>query len=115
MRAKKKSTKAVWRDADDAPELTGAEISRADAEWQVGGKRVTAAKGKAAFREALLGKTRVTMHLDNAVLAHFKSLAGQRGYQTLINAALRKTVVVESDEARLRKLLREELQSVKRG
>ena len=46
MRAKKKSTKAVWRDPDDAPELTGAEISRADAEWQVGGKRVTAAKGK---------------------------------------------------------------------
>ncbi|MEO8009316.1 MAG: BrnA antitoxin family protein, partial [Betaproteobacteria bacterium] len=35
------------------------------------------------------GKTRLTMYLDLAVVEHFRSRAGGRGYQTLINEALK--------------------------
>lgn len=36
-----------------------------------------------------MSATRITMRLDDAVIAHFKSKGnGRRGYQTLINAAL---------------------------
>jgi uncharacterized protein (DUF4415 family) len=40
------------------------------------------------------GKTRVTMFLDNDVLAHFRATATRngRGYQTEINAFLRKAL-----------------------
>ncbi|MBB4212817.1 BrnA antitoxin of type II toxin-antitoxin system [Rhodothalassium salexigens DSM 2132] len=38
-------------------------------------------------------KTRVNLHLDNDVLAHFK--AGGRGYQTRINEALRRAIEEE--------------------
>ena len=76
-------------DPDDAPPLTGDEVRRPDAKWRIGGKEVSAEQGKAAFRSALTRKTRVNIHLDNDVIAHYKAKAGGRGYQTLINAALR--------------------------
>lgn len=40
------------------------------------------------------GKTRVTMFLDNDVLAHFRAVATRngRGYQTEINAFLRRAL-----------------------
>ena len=106
MTVNRKSIGRVWRDPDDAPELTGAEFTSAT--WKVAGKRVTAAKGKAAFR-AELGKRQVNMLLDNAVVAHFKARAGGRGYQTLINEALREAMRRESLERSLRRIVREEL------
>lgn len=60
------------------------------------------------------GKTRITIYLDDDVLAAFRARAAQegRGYQTLINDALRAAldpdtapVTVET----LRRVLREEL------
>ena len=46
------------------------------------------------LRAASRGKTRVTMYLDNDVLTRFREMAeaGNVGYQTLINHALRETV-----------------------
>ena len=66
------------------------------------------------------GKTRITIMLDDAVIEHFRVQAEAEGvgYQTLINALLRKAVTSpkkpKSDEkpltvATLRRVLREEL------
>lgn len=60
------------------------------------------------------GKTRITIRLDNEVLAWFREQvrkAGGENYQTLINAALQEHVQArrESLETTLRRVIREEL------
>jgi uncharacterized protein (DUF4415 family) len=90
--------KKKWVDPDDAPPLTGDEVDRPDAKWRIGGQEVSVEEGKAAFRQALSrGKTRVNIHLDNDVIEHFKLKAGDRGYQTLINRALRAGMELKND------------------
>ena len=106
------SRKSIARSSanpDDAPELTGEELLKPEGRWKIGGKPVTAAKGKAAFR-AQLGKRQVNMMLDNSIVDHFKTRAGKRGYQTLINEALRESMTRESLEKMLRRIVREEVQ-----
>ena len=61
------------------------------------------------------GKTRITIRLDDDVIAWFKkevSDAGGGNYQSLINRALREYILqqAESLEDTLRKVIREELQ-----
>ena len=48
---------------------------------------------------------------DPDVVAWFKQQAGRRGYQTLINAALRDAMQQKPIENRLRRVIREELHS----
>jgi BrnA antitoxin of type II toxin-antitoxin system len=48
------------------------------------------------------------MYLDMAVVEHFRSRAGGRGYQTLINEALRRAIEQENLENVLRRVIREE-------
>jgi len=59
------------------------------------------------------GKSRVTMYLDNDVLAAFRARADAqcKGYQTLINQALREYLLEGEvvNAKTLRKILREEL------
>ena len=60
------------------------------------------------------GKTRITIHLDDDVINAFRAKAEQegRGYQTLINAALRQHLATTGkpvDSKTLRRILREEL------
>lgn len=60
------------------------------------------------------GKARVTMYLDEDVLALFRERAQSegRGYQTMINEALRQALGDESEAltlSALRRVLREEL------
>ena len=59
------------------------------------------------------GKTRITIYLDDAVLEEFRKRAdaGGKGYQTLINDALREHLSKDSSslEETLRKVLREEM------
>jgi hypothetical protein len=68
------------------------------------------------------GKTRITIMLDDDVIEHFRAQAEAEGigYQTLINALLRKAVTsskkAKSEDkpltvAVLRRVLREELQA----
>lgn len=62
------------------------------------------------------GKTRITIYLDDEVIEAFRERADEAGsgYQTMINEALRQYLSKSSkplDEASLRKILREELQS----
>ena len=60
------------------------------------------------------GKTRITIYLDDVVIERFKSLSERtgKGYQTLVNEALRAHLGVENaplTAAALRRILREEL------
>jgi len=61
------------------------------------------------------GKTRLTIYLDLAVVEYFRSRAGGRGYQTLINEALRQTIAQENLEDVLRRVLREESRPYQAG
>ncbi|HEY7658522.1 MAG TPA: BrnA antitoxin family protein [Burkholderiales bacterium] len=70
---------------------------------------------RVAGKEVPRGKIRLTMYLDNAVVEYFKSRAGARGYQTLINEALKRAIERESLEATLRRVLREEAAPYKVG
>jgi uncharacterized protein (DUF4415 family) len=61
------------------------------------------------------GKTRITIYLDDEVLDRFRSRAEKagRGYQTMINDALREYLSKRPkpvDEATLRRVIREELE-----
>jgi hypothetical protein len=47
--------------------------------------------------------------LDAPIVDHFKALAGERGYQTLINDTLRRVIEAGHLEADLRRVIREEL------
>jgi uncharacterized protein (DUF4415 family) len=63
---------------------------------------------------AVSGKTRITIRVDNEILAWFREQvhrAGGGNYQTLINDALRGHMRVEQEpiEKTLRRIVREEL------
>lgn len=91
----KKSTTAIFD--EDAP-ITQADI---DAGRLVLRKRV---EGRVA-----LPKKRVTLYLDAALVERFKEMAGERGYQTLINETLKNSLQQSDMEATIRKVIREEL------
>jgi len=63
------------------------------------------------------GKTRITIRLDQDIVARFLEMAeqsgGATGYQTLINAALREYLEGKAPrfEDMLRRIIREELKS----
>lgn len=64
------------------------------------------------------GKTRITIMLDNDLLAAFRSRADAEGlgYQTLINRTLRQSAGTQPvDEETLRRVLREEMQGARRS
>jgi uncharacterized protein (DUF4415 family) len=62
------------------------------------------------------GKTRITIYLDDPILERFKEQSEQtgRGYQTLINAALRAHLAKNQQQPLtaevVRKIIREELE-----
>jgi uncharacterized protein (DUF4415 family) len=64
------------------------------------------------------GKTRITIYIDNDVLETFRERgdAAGKGYQTIMNEALREyldKVKQPLDEATLRRVIQEELRAVK--
>lgn len=93
------------RDADidlsDLPEVTAEKAAHG----------VVRVAGKIVPR----GKTRLTMYLDSAVVEFFKARAGARGYQTLINEALKQAIEHENLEDTLRRVIREEAAGYKVG
>ncbi len=77
-------------------------------------------KGKRGPVLSSPGKTRITIMLDDEILEFFRNRAevSGAGYQTLINAELRKAVAGMTDASaepltaeRLRQILREELRA----
>jgi hypothetical protein len=77
-------------------------------------------KGKRGAVIPQKGKTRISIFIDNSVLAAFRARAEKSGtgYQTMINEALRR-YLAESDqpvtEKILRQVLREEIPEYIRG
>jgi len=72
-------------------------------------------KGKRGAVIKSRGKTRITIHLDDDVISAFRIKAEEagRGYQTLINDALRQHIFTTGtplDSKTLRRILREELE-----
>ena len=64
---------------------------------------------KMTLHEALnIGKTRITIMLDDSIIQSYKSMAGGRGYQTLINETLRRGLEIENIKNALREVLRED-------
>jgi len=66
--------------------------------------------------KAPTGKTRITIRIDDDVLAWFKdqvNLAGGGNYQTLMNQALREFIESKNEplEAILRRVIREEMRT----
>ena len=84
-------------DLSEIPEIAEEQIKRAVR--RVGGEPVAK------------NKVRVNMFLDADIVAYFKAQAGGRGYQTLINDALRTSVLADDLETVLRRVVREELQT----
>lgn len=96
---KKKSTTPAFD--EDAP------ISQADID-----------AGRLVLRKRVAGravspKKRVTLYLDAALVEHFKDMAGDRGYQTLINETLKSSVRNTDIAETLRQVIREEFKSRK--
>lgn len=74
--------------------------------------------GKLILRQRVSGqvvqpKKRVTLYLDAVLVERFKGMAGDRGYQTLINETLKHSLQSSDMEAAIRKVIREELKSQK--
>ncbi len=83
-------------DPDDYGPVTQADLDRAT--FRVG-------------RRPAPRKQRVTIMLDTGLIEYFKTQAGERGYQTLINETLRQAVEREALVDTLRRVVREELQA----
>ena len=84
-------------DLSEIPEITEEQIKRAV--LRVGGEPVAKSK------------VRVNMFLDADIVAYSKAQAGGRGFQTLINEALRSSILADDLETVLRRVVREELQT----
>lgn len=87
MTENKHASKAAWTDREDASKLTNDWFARADL---YGGGRLVRRGG---WPKKVAPKEAVNIRLDPDVLAHFR--AGGRGWQSRINAALRKVVGLE--------------------
>ena len=92
---KKKSTTASF---DDEAPITQADIDA----------------GRLVLRQRTAGrvvqpKKRVTLYLDAVLVERFKRIAGDRGYQTLINETLKSSVHQADLADTLRQVIREEM------
>ena len=81
-------------DLSDIPEVTEEQMARA--------------KMRIAGKPIVKGKVRINIFLDAEVVAYFKTKAGGRGYQTLINEALKANIRDHELETILRLLIRKE-------
>jgi uncharacterized protein (DUF4415 family) len=74
--------------------------------------------GKLVLRQRAAGrviqpKKRVTLYLDAVLVERFKRMAGDRGYQTLINETLKSSVHQADIADTLRQVIREEMKGRK--
>jgi len=98
---KKKSTTATF---DDEAPITQADIDA----------------GKLVLRRRTAGrvvqpKKRVTLYLDAVLVERFKRIAGDRGYQTLINETLKSSVHQADLADTLRQVIREEMRGKRKA
>ena len=84
-------------DLSEIPEITAKQMARSV--LRIGGKPVPK------------GKVQVNLSLDAGVVAYFKTQAGGRNFQKLINEALKTKIRDRNIESILRRVIREELQA----
>jgi uncharacterized protein (DUF4415 family) len=60
-------------------------------------------------------KKRVTLYLDAVLVERFKRIAGDRGYQTLINETLKSSVHQADLADTLRQVIREEMRGKRKA
>lgn len=89
------TTSPTFDDRDEAPVWTAEDFKTAV-------RRV-------GLKPASARKQKINIALDPDVVTWFRQQAGGRGYQTLINAALRDAMREKSIEEALRRVIREEL------
>jgi len=94
IKTNKRSSSAT---SDDAPKVTQTMLD--GARFRVGLKDAPR-------------KQRVNIMLDTGIIAAFKAKAGDRGYQTLINEALKQYLSQEILSETIRQVVREELAHV---
>lgn len=83
MSANKPGTKPIWKDPDEAPELTDAWFESAD--LSEGGKVIRRGRPKSQNP-----KKAISLRVDADVLDRYKALGP--GWQVRMNAALRKAI-----------------------
>lgn len=81
-------------DLDEIPPITQADLDRAIYRINL---------------QPMPRRQQISITLDQDVIAFFKAQAGDRGYETLINAALREAMQQRTLETILRQVIREEL------
>lgn len=81
---------------EDSPELTTAQLAELRPLCDV-------------LPAVSIGKTRITIMLDDSVVQAYKARASGRGYQTLINETLRRALATDDLKEALREVIREEL------
>ena len=91
--------KSSLKTSDKIPAVTQADLDRA--------------KFRINLKEAPR-KKRINIMLDTGVLEFFKQKASGRGYQTLINEALKRVINQEDMEKTIRRVVREELSHMPR-
>lgn len=108
------TTKKRASSPDEAPRVTTAQFATAN--FRVAGRAASREAWQAAVRARLgtaSSKRRISIMLDAPIIEHFRAAAGERGYQTLINDTLRRTVegqqLLTELRAEMRAMLREEL------
>lgn len=94
-------------DSDDAPKLTQDDFERA--RFRIGFKDVSREEWQEAARARLNESQKISITLDQDVIAWLNTQTDARDYQTLINAALREAMQRQTLEALLRRVIREEL------
>jgi uncharacterized protein (DUF4415 family) len=104
----RKAISTASDDPDEAPAWTAEDF--ANARLRVGMKDASREEFSQAVR-AHLGKQRVSIMLDAVLIEYFKTRAGGRGYQTLINAALLDAMRGQQLADMVRETIREELQA----
>jgi len=104
------TTKTSATSEDEAPALSQANFDRAG--FRIGKQKVSRSEWQTAVR-ARVAKQRISIMLDAPIIARYKAIAGERGYQTLINDTLRRAVEGEQFVQDMRNAIREELAEYK--
>jgi uncharacterized protein (DUF4415 family) len=104
------TTKTLVTSEDEAPALSQANFDRAG--FRIGKQKLSRSEWQTAVR-ARVAKQRISIMLDAPIIARYKAMAGERGYQTLINDTLRRAVEGEHFVQDMRNAIREELAEYK--
>jgi len=100
------TTKTLATSEDDAPALSQAIFD--GAHFRIGKQNISRAEWQTAARKRI-AKRRISIMLDAPIIARYKEIAGERGYQTLINDTLRRALGGEHFVQDMRNAVREEL------